>query len=181
MVVRHAMVCFMLLPAAADGLVVHSSGLRRVCNAMPNLRPSTITMQEQVQREPPRTRGSVKRGSILGATAAAVIGAGAPAHASMQGTEWPLWRALPLAPYGDRKTLAREVVPGKVWVFDQILGVFYVHVPIRMSVRFPPARRQARSVELDTQPNCVNVCTTAHEVEEFPGAGENTENRWSHS
>ena len=27
-----------------------------------------------------------------------------------------------------------EAVPGKVWTFDQLLGVFYVHVPIRMTV-----------------------------------------------
>lgn len=27
-----------------------------------------------------------------------------------------------------------EVMPGRLWTFDQMLGVFYVHVPIRMSV-----------------------------------------------
>ena len=49
-------------------------------------------------------------------------------------TNWNLWPALPLAPYGKRKTLMREAVPGKVWTFDQLFGVFYVHVPIRMTV-----------------------------------------------
>ena len=52
----------------------------------------------------------------------------------MEGTNWPLWPALPLAPYGKRKTVRREAVSGKVWTFDQMLGVFYVHVPIRMTV-----------------------------------------------
>lgn len=27
-----------------------------------------------------------------------------------------------------------EAVPGRLWTFDQLLGIFYVHVPIRMSV-----------------------------------------------
>lgn len=49
-------------------------------------------------------------------------------------SQWPLWPALPLAPYGRRKTIKREAVAGRVWTFDQILGVFYVHVPIRMTV-----------------------------------------------
>lgn len=37
-------------------------------------------------------------------------------------------------PYGRRKTILREAVPGNVWTFEQLLGVFYVHVPIRMTV-----------------------------------------------
>lgn len=62
------------------------------------------------------------------------LGVPTSARASMEGTEWPLWPALPLAPYGRRKTILREVVPGRVWTFEQLLGVFYVHVPIRMTV-----------------------------------------------
>jgi len=64
----------------------------------------------------------------------AISGQSAPAVASMEGTDWALWPALPLAPYGERKTVMREAVAGKAYVFDQMLGVFYVHVPIRMSV-----------------------------------------------
>ncbi|NJK38344.1 MAG: DUF4336 domain-containing protein [Oscillatoriales cyanobacterium RM2_1_1] len=47
---------------------------------------------------------------------------------------WPLWPVLPLYPRGNRKTLLREVVPNLVWTFDQIQGIFYVVVPIRMTV-----------------------------------------------
>ena len=46
---------------------------------------------------------------------------------------WPLWPALPVAPYSRRKTIRRDVGPG-VWTFDQMIGIYYVHVPIRMTV-----------------------------------------------
>ena len=47
---------------------------------------------------------------------------------------WPLWPIVPLYPYGQRRTLRREVVREQVWVFEQIQGIFYVTVPIRMTV-----------------------------------------------
>ncbi|MGF1495871.1 MAG: DUF4336 domain-containing protein [Elainellaceae cyanobacterium] len=47
---------------------------------------------------------------------------------------WPLWPVLPLYPYGQRQTLRREVVKDTIWTFDQIQGIFYVVVPIRMTV-----------------------------------------------
>jgi len=47
---------------------------------------------------------------------------------------WPWWPLLPLYPYGRRPTLIRELVPGRVWSFEQLHGVWYVAVPIRMTV-----------------------------------------------
>jgi len=47
---------------------------------------------------------------------------------------WPYWPVVPLYPYGQRRTLIREVVPEMVWLFEQIQGIFYVVVPIRMTV-----------------------------------------------
>ena len=47
---------------------------------------------------------------------------------------WPFWPAAPLYPYGQRRTLQREVVPDTVWTFDQYQGIFYVVVPVRMTV-----------------------------------------------
>ncbi|MEB3358161.1 MAG: DUF4336 domain-containing protein [Synechococcales bacterium] len=47
---------------------------------------------------------------------------------------WPLWPILPLYPYGQRRTLRREVVKDAIWTFDQVQGIFYVVVPIRMTV-----------------------------------------------
>ncbi|WP_442946987.1 DUF4336 domain-containing protein [Nostoc sp. UHCC 0870] len=47
---------------------------------------------------------------------------------------WPFWPALPLYPYGRRRTLCREVVKDKIWTFDQLHGILYTIVPIRMTV-----------------------------------------------
>ncbi|MEM1369973.1 MAG: DUF4336 domain-containing protein, partial [Cyanobacteria bacterium P01_H01_bin.15] len=47
---------------------------------------------------------------------------------------WPFWPVVPLYPYGQRRTLRREIVPDAVWVFEQVQGIFYVIVPIRMIV-----------------------------------------------
>jgi len=47
---------------------------------------------------------------------------------------WPWWPLLPLYPYGRRRTLVRELIPGNVWSFEQLHGLWYVAVPIRMTV-----------------------------------------------
>jgi hypothetical protein len=47
---------------------------------------------------------------------------------------WPWWPIVPLYPYGQRRTLRREVVPGRVWMFDQVQGILSVVVPIRMTI-----------------------------------------------
>ena len=47
---------------------------------------------------------------------------------------WPWWPVVPLYPYGQRPTLMQEVVPERVWTFDQYQGIFYVVVPIRMTI-----------------------------------------------
>ncbi len=47
---------------------------------------------------------------------------------------WPFWPIVPLYPYGQRPTLMREVVKDTIWTFDQYQGIFYVVVPIRMTV-----------------------------------------------
>ena len=48
--------------------------------------------------------------------------------------QWPWWPLLPLYPYGRRPTLMRELIAGKVWCLEQLHGVWYVAVPIRMTV-----------------------------------------------
>ena len=47
---------------------------------------------------------------------------------------WPFWPAVPLYPYGKRRTLRTEVIKDTLWTFDQLQGILYVAVPIRMSV-----------------------------------------------
>ena len=47
---------------------------------------------------------------------------------------WPFWPVVPLYPYSQRRTLMQEVVKDTLWTFDQLQGIFYVVVPIRMTV-----------------------------------------------
>lgn len=47
---------------------------------------------------------------------------------------WSLWPLLPLYPYGNRRTIRREVVKDTIWTFEQVQGILYVVVPIRMTV-----------------------------------------------
>ncbi|MBD1925546.1 DUF4336 domain-containing protein [Trichocoleus sp. FACHB-90] len=47
---------------------------------------------------------------------------------------WHFWPALPLYPYGTRRTLRKEVVKDTIWTFDQVQGILYAVVPIRMTV-----------------------------------------------
>ena len=47
---------------------------------------------------------------------------------------WSFWPILPLYPYGKRRTIRKEVVQDTIWTFDQLQGILYVVVPIRMTV-----------------------------------------------
>jgi hypothetical protein len=47
---------------------------------------------------------------------------------------WWFWFLVPLHPYRRRRTVRREVVPDTVWTFDQLQGILYTVVPIRMTV-----------------------------------------------
>ena len=47
---------------------------------------------------------------------------------------WSFWFTVPIYPYGRRRTIRKEVIRDTVWTFDQLQGIFYVVVPIRMTV-----------------------------------------------
>ena len=47
---------------------------------------------------------------------------------------WPFWPAVPLYPYGRRRTLRTEVIKDTIWTFEQVQGILYVVVPIRMTI-----------------------------------------------
>lgn len=47
---------------------------------------------------------------------------------------WPFWVSVPIYPYSKRFTIRREVLRNTIWTFDQLQGIFYVVVPIRMTV-----------------------------------------------
>jgi len=51
-----------------------------------------------------------------------------------QDWRWHFWYPLPLYPYSRRRTLRSEIVKDHIWTFDQVQGIFYVVVPIRMTV-----------------------------------------------
>ena len=79
-------------------------------------------------------RATLGKAAAVGASALTAAACPGAAQAVItQDSQWPLWLALPVAPYSRRKTIRREVGPG-VWAFDQLIGIYYVHVPIRMTV-----------------------------------------------
>lgn len=47
---------------------------------------------------------------------------------------WKYWPAVPIYPYGKRKTVLQEIVPEKIWTLDQLQGLLYVAVPVRCTV-----------------------------------------------
>ncbi len=47
---------------------------------------------------------------------------------------WKFWHLVPIYPYSQRKTLRHEVLKDTIWTFDQLQGILYVVVPIRMTV-----------------------------------------------
>ncbi|KAL3925592.1 MAG: hypothetical protein SGILL_000315 [Bacillariaceae sp.] len=49
-------------------------------------------------------------------------------------TDYGLWGVLPVGTYKSKKTISREIVPGKIWTFDQKFGILNVQVPLRMTV-----------------------------------------------
>ena len=51
-----------------------------------------------------------------------------------QDYHWRFWTTVPIYPYSKRRTIRREVLTDTIWTFDQLQGIFYVVVPIRMTV-----------------------------------------------
>ena len=51
---------------------------------------------------------------------------------------WPWWPLLPLYPYGRRRTVFSELIPGQLWSLEQLQGVYYVAVPVRLTVAKVP-------------------------------------------
>jgi len=57
-------------------------------------------------------------------------------HNQIKGRDyhWRFWANVPIYPYSKRRTIRQEVLPDRIWTFDQLQGIFYVVVPIRMTV-----------------------------------------------
>lgn len=64
--------------------------------------------------------------SSLTAFTAAVVAFPSSAQATItKESNWPLWTALPVAPFNRRRTIRYQVAPG-VYAFDQMIGIYYV-------------------------------------------------------
>ena len=50
-----------------------------------------------------------------------------------QDYHWRFWATVPIYPYSKRRTMRREVLKDTIWTFEQLQGIFYVVVPIRMT------------------------------------------------
>ena len=57
---------------------------------------------------------------------------------SAQDQSWPWWPLLPLYPYGRRRSVFSELIPGQLWSLEQLQGVYYVAVPVRLTVAKVP-------------------------------------------
>lgn len=55
-------------------------------------------------------------------------------HESAEDWSWLFWFLVPLYPHSKRRTLRKEVVPDTIWTFDQMQGILYTVVPVRMTV-----------------------------------------------
>ncbi|MBE9186305.1 DUF4336 domain-containing protein [Microcoleus sp. LEGE 07076] len=57
-----------------------------------------------------------------------------PAQIHNRDYSWPFWPIVPIYPYSKRRTIRKEIVKDTIWTFDQLQGIFYVIVPVRMTV-----------------------------------------------
>ncbi|MEO0541203.1 MAG: DUF4336 domain-containing protein [Cyanobacteria bacterium P01_A01_bin.105] len=72
---------------------------------------------------------------------------------------WPFWPVVPLYPYGQRRTLRREVVEESIWTFDQLQGTLYVVVPVRMTVVRLAAGGLLVYAPVAPTPECLDLMT----------------------
>ncbi|MCC0176875.1 DUF4336 domain-containing protein [Waterburya agarophytonicola K14] len=47
---------------------------------------------------------------------------------------WRFWANVPIYPYSKRRTIRQEILKDTIWTFEQLQGIFYVVVPIRMTI-----------------------------------------------
>ena len=51
-----------------------------------------------------------------------------------QDLNWKFWPLVPIYPYNQRQTIRKEIIKNTIWTFEQLQGILYVVVPIRMTV-----------------------------------------------
>lgn len=75
-----------------------------------------------------------RRQTIELAIGALGLGTSFAASREIKPTDYGLYGVLPVGPYKTKQTIMEEIVPGKIWTFDQKFGILNVQVPVRMTV-----------------------------------------------
>jgi len=131
-------------------LLMKQNGQDDMINGNNNSRFSSTSSTQSTTSSSTTTTSTTRR-SILSKTFPAIVAALTASTTNLnlrpkevqafitQDSEWPLWTALPVAPYNRRKTIRYQITDG-VWAFDQLIGIYYVHVPIRMTVVTSPRK-----------------------------------------
>jgi len=72
----------------------------------------------------------------LGEIAIGTVGLGASylSTREVSPTDYGLYGVLPIGPYKRKKTIMSEIVPDRIWTFDQKFGILNVQVPVRCVV-----------------------------------------------
>jgi hypothetical protein len=73
---------------------------------------------------------------------------------------WPFWFTLPLYPYRQRRTLCREVLENTIWCFEQLHGILYTVIPIRMTVVRLAAGGLLVYAPIAPTPECIRLVKT---------------------
>jgi hypothetical protein len=102
----------------------------------PSTRADIRVLFTQLSSTPEETQsGGVSRrqfGEL--SVAAAGLGISFLGTREIDPTDYGLWGILPVGTYKKKKTIPNEIVPGKIWTFDQKFGILNVQVPLRTTV-----------------------------------------------
>jgi hypothetical protein len=82
----------------------------------------------------PKESLPTRRQTIELAVGALGLGTSFAASREIKPTDYGLYGVLPVGPYKTKQTIMEEIVPGKIWTFDQKFGILNVQVPVRMTV-----------------------------------------------
>lgn len=104
--------------------------------AAPSNRPAisrfTTSLSSDIQNE---SDGGLSRRQFAEISVAGVgLGISFLGTREVKPTDYGLWGILPVGTYKSKKTLMKEIVPGKIWTLDQKFGILNVQVPLRMTV-----------------------------------------------
>jgi hypothetical protein len=103
----------------------------------PATRADTRVLSTQLSSTPEETEesGGLSRRQFGELSVAAVgLGISFLGTREIDPTDYGLWGILPVGTYKKKYTIPQEIVPGKIWTFDQKFGILNVQVPLRMVV-----------------------------------------------